>query len=83
MRSILILALFGTLLLHPTMSFADASAECQSNCANEKASRDVNCPSGEAADYERAHCLRESQQTYNDCLKDCPPPAPPDTPAGN
>jgi len=83
MRSILILAIFGTLLLQPAVSSADTSAECQSNCANEKASRDANCPSGENSDYERAHCLRESQQAYNDCLKDCPPPAPVETPTVN
>ena len=79
MRSILILAIFGTLLLQPTMSFADANAECLSNCANEKATRDANCPSGEDSGMERGQCLRESQETYKECINGCPQPTPPDT----
>ena len=79
MRSIIILALFGILLLQPTMSPADDNAECQSNCVNEKVSRDGNCPSGEDTAIERAQCLRESQEAYASCLNSCPPPAPADT----
>jgi hypothetical protein len=85
MRSILILTIFGTLLLQPTVSFADASAQCQSDCANEKASRDANCPPpGEDTDQvERSQCLHESQEAYNICLKGCPQPDPIDTPSAN
>jgi hypothetical protein len=80
MRSIIILAIFGFLLMQPAVSFADANAECQSGCANEKASRDVNCPTGEDTAVERTQCLRESLDAYNECISRCPPP---DAPAAN
>ena len=85
MRSILILAIFGILLLQPTMSSADPSAECHSECASEKASRDENCPPpGEDTDQARTQCLQESQEAYTGCLSGCPQPehadTPPDTP---
>ena len=84
MRSIIILALFGTLLLLPGVSSADTNAECRSDCVNEKATRDFNCPPpGEDTDQERAHCMKESQETYNNCINSCPPPEPTDAPKEN
>jgi len=84
MRSILILVIFGTLLLLPRMSSSETNAECQSRCATEKASRDVNCPPpGEETDQARAQCLQESQDTLNSCLNSCPQSAPTDTPTEN
>ncbi len=84
MRSILILAISGTLLLLPGVSSSETNAECQTRCATEKTSRDVNCPSsGEDSDQARAQCLQESQDTYNSCLNSCPQPAPADTAAEN
>jgi hypothetical protein len=86
MRSILILAISGTLLLLPGVSPADTNAECQSACINEKATRDPNCPPpGEDYDskQESARCLKESQDAYNSCVKSCPPPEPIDKPAEN
>jgi hypothetical protein len=81
MRSILILTLFGTLLLQPAVGSADTGAECRSECAGEKASRDVTCPPpGEDTDKERAQCLQENQESYGSCLNGCPQPAPADTP---
>jgi hypothetical protein len=84
MRSILILVIFGTLLFLPRMGSAETNAECQTRCAAEKASRDVNCPPpGEEADQARTQCLQESQDTLTSCLTTCPQPAPADTPAEN
>ncbi len=84
MRSILILAMFGTLLLLPGVSSAETNAECQTRCAAENASRDVNCPSpGGDTDQARAQCLQENQDTYRGCLNSCPQPAPADTPTEN
>jgi len=83
MRTILILAVFGALLLQPAVIFADANADCRSNCANEKASRDISCPSGEDNALERDQCMRESLESYNNCLASCPPPEPADAPAEN
>lgn len=81
MRSILILAIFGTLLLLPGVSSAETD-ECQTSCATEKKSSDVNCllPDAYTDQGERAQCLLESQDTYNSCLTSCPQPEPTDTP---
>ena len=84
MRSILILAVFVTLVLLPGVSAAEANAECQQNCAAEKASRDANCTPPDAdADQARAQCLQESRDTYNSCVTGCPQPEPADTPKEN
>jgi len=84
MRSILILAIFGTLLLLPGVSAAETNAECQTRCATEKASRDINCPpAAEDAEQARTQCLQESQDTYNSCFNSCPQPEPADPPKEN
>lgn len=84
MRSILILVIFGTLLLLPCVGSAETNAECQTRCAAEKESRDVNCPPpGEETDQARAQCLQESQDTLTSCLNGCPQSAPTDTPTEN
>jgi hypothetical protein len=84
MRSILIVAIFATLLLLPGVNSAETNAECQQSCATEKASRDVNCPPLDAdTEQARAQCLQESQDTYNSCLGSCPQAEPADTPKQN
>jgi hypothetical protein len=84
MRSILILAIFGTLLLLLGLSSAETNAECQTRCATEKTSRDENCPPPSVdTDRARAQCLQESQDTFNSCRNSCPQPEPADTPKKN
>jgi hypothetical protein len=81
MRSIFILALFGTLLL-ARVSSAETNAECKARCSAEKASNDANCSQAEETfDTTRARCLQENQETYNKCLKDCAQPEPTETPS--
>ena len=84
MRSILILVIFGTLLLLPRVSSAETNAECQTRCATETTSRDVNCPPpGDETDKARAQCLQESKDTLTSCLNSCLQSAPTDTPTEN
>ncbi len=83
MRSIIILAIFGTLLLLPVVSSAETNVECVTLCAAEKASKDANCPSSDDPDLARTQCLQESQESYNSCIASCPQPEPGDTPAAN
>jgi len=83
MRSILILALFGSLLLLPGVNFAETNAECQSRCTDEKAAKETNCPPGEDTDQERTQCLQEAQDTYNSCLNGCPQSESSETPTEN
>ena len=78
MRSILILAMFGMLLLIPGASPAETFAECQTGCSTEMSSAAANCPPpGEEG---RAECLQENQETMRQCIESCPPDAPADTP---
>jgi len=75
MRSILILAILGTLFLLHGVSSAETNSECQTSCSAEKASNDENCSQAEATfDKTRAQCLQENQVTFNNCLKACPQP---------
>ncbi len=84
MRSIYILAIFGTLLLLPGAGPAETSTECPTACASEKAARDVNClPSGEVPTESSTQCLKDSQDTFISCIRGCPQPAPADKPAEN
>lgn len=84
MRSIFILAIFGTLLLLPDVSSAETNAECQRRCVTEKVSKDANCPPpGADTDQSRTQCLQESQDTFISCLNNCPQPEPADTPKEN
>jgi hypothetical protein len=81
MRSILILAMLMGLLLLPGVSTAETNPECKARCADEKTSRDISCPPpGDDAYEERAKCLQESKDTYNNCLDNCPRPDPTDSP---
>jgi hypothetical protein len=84
MRSILIVAIFATLLLLPGVNSAETNTECQQNCATEKASRDANCPPTDAdTDQARTQCLQESQDTFNSRLNSCPQAEPAETPKEN
>ena len=77
MRSILILAILGTLFLLHGVSSAETNSECQTRCSAEKASNDENCSQAEETfDKTRVQCVQENQVTFNDCLKACPQPEP-------
>lgn len=80
MRSIFILAIFGTLLL-TAVSSAETNTECKTRCSTEKASNDENCSQAEETfEKTRARCLQDNQDTYNKCLNGCPQPEPTETP---
>ena len=82
MRSIIILALFGILLLLPGVTFAETSAECQARCASESASRAASCPRPSfGTDQERSQCLQAGQDAFNGCITSCQQAAPSDLPA--
>jgi hypothetical protein len=81
MQAILILTITVTLLLLPGSSTAETYAECQTRCANEKATREEVCPPPdqyEEADQARAQCLQDSEKAYTSCLNGCPPLPSPD-----
>lgn len=81
MKSMLIIAMLGMLLLLPGVSSAETNAECRAACTTEKISRDEICPpAGEKADEERAECLHENLNSYSICINSCPLPEPVDTP---
>ncbi len=74
MRSILILALFGT-LLQAGVSSAETNAECKARCSAEKASNDERCQhTEETFDTTRVRCLQDNETTYENCLKSCSQP---------
>jgi len=65
MRSIFILAIFGTLLL-TGVSSAETNAECKTRCSAEKASNDENCSHAEETfETTRARCLQDNQETHS------------------
>ena len=78
MRSILILAVFGMLLLKPCVSSAETFAECLTRCSSEMTASAANCPP--PGDEARALCLQENQETLKDCFDNCPQAAPANTP---
>ncbi len=79
LRSVLILALGGTLMLLPMLALADPPAECETTCADDKQTRDTNCESfTDETEPSRPQCLLESQEIYEQCLTECPQPTPPD-----
>ena len=78
MRSIIFLAMFGTLLLLPAVGFAETNAECATRCGAEKATRDAACPPpAYDGDPVRTQCIQESQDAFSNCLAGCPQPEPP------
>ena len=82
MRSIIILALFGILLLLPGVTFSETSAECHARCASESASRAASCPRPSfGTDQERSQCLQAGQDAFNGCITSCQQAAPSDLPA--
>jgi hypothetical protein len=82
MRSIVIPALVGILLLLPSVTFAETFAECQTRCANESASRAASCPRPSfGTDQDRSQCLQAGQDAFNGCITGCQQPAPSDLPA--
>ncbi len=76
-RSIFILVASGLLYLAPGVCFADLTQDCIKACTDQKASDDKNCqPSAQGADQGSAECLKNNQDIYNDCLKNCSPSSP-------
>lgn len=77
MQTIFILTVIGALLLLPGSSTAETTAECQTRCAIDKSTIDINCPPAdkdEETDQARAQCLQDSENAYNSCVSGCPQP---------
>ncbi len=84
MRSIFIFAMLMAQLLLINSIFADTESydDCKASCAGDKATRDADCPSPYDASPEnqaREQCLKQSRESYNNCVKNCPPPTPPES----
>jgi hypothetical protein len=80
-RSLLILAVVGAVLLLPHANYAEPSAECQAQCAEAKASGDASCARTyeDETDQRRVDCVQDSQENYNSCINECPQSMPTDT----
>ncbi len=77
-RSIFVLMASGLLSLAPGLCFADLTQDCIKTCSDQKTSDDKNCqPSVQGADQGSAECLKNNQDIYNDCMKNCSPGSPP------
>ncbi len=80
MRSTLMLMTLMTQLLAVNVGLAQTESydDCRQNCVDEKEMRDMDCPSpyeSMTPKQERDQCLKESRDTYNSCLKNCPAPS--------
>jgi hypothetical protein len=78
MRSIFVLAMFGILLLHHSVSTAETFMECLTKCSAEMSSSNANCPP--EGDEARAQCLKDSQEAMKICMDSCPKPESADMP---
>jgi len=77
-RSILVLSVSGLLLMSPGVPSADLTQDCLTSCDNQKAADDANCPSpAEGAGQGRTQCLKNGQDIYDNCRKNCLPNLPP------
>ncbi len=59
---------------------ADDYSDCRSDCAAQRDTRNMDCPSPyDTSDsgQQRALCLKQNQDAYNECLAHCPAPPPP------
>lgn len=73
MRPIYVLAVAVITTFLPGASYADDYDDCRATCTFEKDTRNMNCPSPyDASDQERSQCLKNSQSSYEDCVKHCP-----------
>ena len=78
MRSIVIIASLGIILLLSGVCFAETNAECMTRCAAERALRDEGCPpAAYDGDPVRAQCLQESNEAFTACMAGCPQPETP------
>ncbi len=85
MRQFNILFTAMAMILVPSAGLADDYQDCQSICASEKESRNMNCPSPyEASDSGDGHaqCMKGNRAAYDDCLNYCSS-APPQPPSSN
>lgn len=68
------------LLLLPCAAPAqDDYADCRLTCNAERETRDMDCPSPYDLmenGQERAQCMKDNRDAYNDCLSHCVPPQP-------
>ena len=78
MRSVIILAMFGMLLLEPGASSAETFTECLTRCSTELQSGAANCPP--PGDEARAQCIQDNQEDFKQCSDGCSQSAPADTP---
>ncbi len=83
MRSIIVIAAIMAQLLLINSIFADTESydDCKTSCSADKATRDADCPSpydASSATQERDQCLKQSKESYDSCIKNCPPPTPPE-----
>ena len=82
MRSLIMVAVLGALLILPGSSAAETDVECRARCGADKELRDATCqPPGEDTDQARALCLQDNQEAFNSCIGGCPPPEPAGPPA--
>lgn len=76
MRAILIVATLMSGLLHPGVCLGDDYDDCKLKCAAERDTRNANCPApADSSDEARAQCLKDSQDAYIACVRDCPQPS--------
>jgi hypothetical protein len=76
--SIFVFSVSGVLLMSPGVHSADLTQDCLTSCANQKTADDANCPSpAEGIGQGRALCLKNDQDIYDNCRKNCLPNSPP------
>ena len=68
-------------MMLPAAGYGDDYEDCKLNCAGERDTRNMDCPSPyDATADERRQCQIDSESEYVECLNDCP--APTASPAG-
>lgn len=82
MRPLSTLIMAIAMIILPGASIADDYDDCRLNCASERDTRNMDCPSPyDASDEKRSECMNDSQADYQNCINDCPAP-PPISPSG-
>ncbi len=81
MRTIFILIAIITQLFTASVSFAQSEAydDCKTSCTADRSTRDADCPSpydSSSGGQDRDQCLQSSRDSYDSCIKSCPPPPP-------
>lgn len=77
MRSLPIHCMAIAMILLPGVSVAEDYQECMARCAQERETRNMDCPSPyDTTEEKRNECLNESKDDYESCTSDCPSPPP-------